>query len=211
MQERNIECRWVLDATNLDQWAAKIDRNTRFLYGELPSNPQQGFFDIRAVADLAHSHNLPLICDSTMATPALLRPICHGADIVVQSATKSLTSSGFGVCGAVIARKNLVTNIDRPATEDRFFALHQVPAEPRFRPQSAPDAGGDDAERHAHPAVENGPDEPQYDEGGRVSPAAPAGGKRAVSWACPIIRCTNWPASTCGWSMRSTTTNMASR
>lgn len=112
MRERDIECRWVLDATNLDEWAAKIDKNTRFLYGELPSNPQQGFFDIRAVADLAHEHNLPLICDSTVATPALLRPICHGADIVVQSATKSLTSSGFGVCGAVIARKNLVTNID---------------------------------------------------------------------------------------------------
>lgn len=112
MQERNIECRWVRDASNLDQWASKIDKNTRFLFGELPSNPQQGFFDIQRVADLAHNHNIPLICDSTVATPALLRPICHGADIVVQSATKSLTSSGFGVCGAVIARKNLVTNID---------------------------------------------------------------------------------------------------
>ncbi len=75
MQERNIECRWVQDAANLDEWAAKIDNNTRFLYGELPSNPQLGFFDIQAVADLAHSHNLPLICDSTIATPALLRPI----------------------------------------------------------------------------------------------------------------------------------------
>jgi O-acetylhomoserine/O-acetylserine sulfhydrylase-like pyridoxal-dependent enzyme len=120
MQERDIECRWVKDATNLDEWAAKIDRNTRFLYGELPSNPQLGFFDIRAVADLAHSHNLPLICDSTVATPALLRPICHGADIVVQSVTKSLTSSGFGICGAVIARKNLVTNIDDDQLKEDF-------------------------------------------------------------------------------------------
>jgi O-acetylhomoserine/O-acetylserine sulfhydrylase-like pyridoxal-dependent enzyme len=120
MQERNIECRWVVDATELDEWASKIDGNTRFLYGELPSNPQQGFFDIKAVADLAHSHNLPLICDSTVATPALLRPICHGADIVVQSATKSLTSSGFGICGAVIARKNLVTNIDDDQLKNDF-------------------------------------------------------------------------------------------
>jgi O-acetylhomoserine/O-acetylserine sulfhydrylase-like pyridoxal-dependent enzyme len=120
MQEQNIECRWVLDATNLDEWASKIDRHTRFLYGELPSNPQLGFFDIKAVADLAHSHNLPLICDSTIATPALLRPICHGADIVVQSATKSLTSSGFGICGAVIARKNLVTNIDDDQLKNDF-------------------------------------------------------------------------------------------
>jgi O-acetylhomoserine/O-acetylserine sulfhydrylase-like pyridoxal-dependent enzyme len=122
-EERGIECRWVEDATHLDDWAAKIDENTRFLYGELPSNPGQGFFDIRAVADLAHSHNLPLICDSTVATPALLRPICHGADIVVQSATKSLTSSGFGVCGAVIARKDLVTRIPNDDLK-RDFALY---------------------------------------------------------------------------------------
>ncbi len=120
MQERNIECRWVKDATNLDEWASKIDKNTRFLYGELPSNPQLGFFDIEAVADLAHSHSLPLICDSTVATPALLRPICHGADIVVQSVTKSLTSSGFGICGAVIARKDLVTNIDDDMLKEDF-------------------------------------------------------------------------------------------
>jgi O-acetylhomoserine/O-acetylserine sulfhydrylase-like pyridoxal-dependent enzyme len=112
MRERNIECRWIRDESDIDEWARNIDKNTRFLYGELPSNPQLGFFDIKAVADLAHEHRLPLIVDSTVATPALLRPICHGADIVVHSATKTLTSSGFGVCGAVIARKNLVTNID---------------------------------------------------------------------------------------------------
>jgi len=119
-EERDIDCRWVEDPTNLDEWASKIDANTRFLYGELPSNPQQGFFDIRAVADLAHAHNLPLICDSTVATPALLRPICHGADIVVQSATKSLTTSGFGVCGAVIARRDIATNIDNPDMKADF-------------------------------------------------------------------------------------------
>jgi O-acetylhomoserine/O-acetylserine sulfhydrylase-like pyridoxal-dependent enzyme len=123
MQERNIECRWITDPTNIDEWARNIDENTRFLYGELPSNPQQSFFDIEAVANLAHENNVPLIVDSTIATPALLRPICHGADIVVQSVTKSLTTSGFGICGAVIARKNLVTNID----DDQLkadFSLH---------------------------------------------------------------------------------------
>jgi len=123
MEERDIECRWVQNPENIDEWASKIDKNTRFLYGELPSNPGQSFFDIAAVADLAHSHNLPLICDSTVATPALLRPLCHGADIVVQSATKSITSSGFGVCGALIARKNLVTNIDNEDLK-KDFALY---------------------------------------------------------------------------------------
>jgi O-acetylhomoserine/O-acetylserine sulfhydrylase-like pyridoxal-dependent enzyme len=119
-QERDIECRWVEDPTNLDEWASKIDENTRFLYGELPSNPGLGFFDIRAVADLAHAHDLPLICDSTVATPALLRPITHGADIVVQSVSKTLTSSGFGIAGAVIARRGITSNIPNQAMKDDF-------------------------------------------------------------------------------------------
>jgi O-acetylhomoserine/O-acetylserine sulfhydrylase-like pyridoxal-dependent enzyme len=119
-EERGIECRWVEDPTNLDEWASKIDENTRFLYGELPSNPGLGFFDIPKVAEVAHAHNLPLICDSTVATPALLRPICLGADIVVQSVTKTLTSSGFGICGAVIARKNLIANIPNDALKKDF-------------------------------------------------------------------------------------------
>jgi O-acetylhomoserine/O-acetylserine sulfhydrylase-like pyridoxal-dependent enzyme len=121
--ERGIECRWVQDPTNLDEWASKIDKNTRFLYGELPSNPGQGFFDIAKVADLAHSHGLPLICDSTVASPALLRPIQHGADIVVQSATKSLTTSGFGVCGGLVCRNNLTSNIPNDDLK-RDFALY---------------------------------------------------------------------------------------
>jgi O-acetylhomoserine/O-acetylserine sulfhydrylase-like pyridoxal-dependent enzyme len=119
-EERGIECRWIHDPTNIDEWASKIDKNTRFLYGELPSNPAQGFFDIKEVADLAHSHGVPLICDSTVASPALLRPICHGADIVVQSVTKSLTSSGFGVAGAVIARKGVTTNIPNDQLRNDF-------------------------------------------------------------------------------------------
>jgi len=123
MEERDIECRWVEDPTNIDEWASKIDKNTRFLYGELPSNPGLEFFDVQAVADLAHSHDLPLIVDNTVATPALFRPICHGADIVVQSATKTLTSSGTGVSGAVIARNNLTTNIDNEHLK-KDFALY---------------------------------------------------------------------------------------
>ncbi|HOX42333.1 MAG TPA: PLP-dependent transferase [Myxococcota bacterium] len=109
MQERGVECRWIRNSADLDEWASKIDENTRFLYGEMPSNPGQAFFDLAAVARLAHAHGLPLIVDSTVASPALLRPLCHGADVVVQSVTKSMTSSGFGICGAVIARHGLTS------------------------------------------------------------------------------------------------------
>ena len=109
MAARGIECRWVVDATDLQEWESKIDDDTRFLYGELPSNPGQSFFDIAAVAEIAHAHELPLIVDSTVATPALLRPLAHGADVVVQSVTKTMASSGFAIAGAVIARKGLVS------------------------------------------------------------------------------------------------------
>jgi O-acetylhomoserine/O-acetylserine sulfhydrylase-like pyridoxal-dependent enzyme len=111
MKERDIEVRWIKDPTDLNEWASKIDQNTRFLYGEAPSNPGLAFFDIKAVADLAHAHRLPLIVDTTIASPALLRPIQHGADIVIHSATKIMTTSGFGIAGAIISRKNLVSDI----------------------------------------------------------------------------------------------------
>lgn len=120
MQERGIECRWIADSNNLDEWSSKIDKNTRFLYGELPSNPGLAFFDLKKVIDLAHEHGVPFIVDSTIATPALLRPIVYGADIVVQSVTKTLTTSGFGIAGAVIARKNIVTNINNEEMKSDF-------------------------------------------------------------------------------------------
>jgi len=102
-QERGVECRWIEDPTDIDAWASRIDENTRFLYGELPSNPQQGFFDIEAVADLAHSHGLPLIIDSTVATPVLTRPLELGADIVVHSATKYLNGHSDVIGGAIVS------------------------------------------------------------------------------------------------------------
>jgi O-acetylhomoserine/O-acetylserine sulfhydrylase-like pyridoxal-dependent enzyme len=119
-QERNIEWRKVDHSNDLSEWESLIDENTRFLYGELPSNPGLAFFDLKKVAHLAHKYNLPLIIDSTVATPALLRPIEHGADIVVQSVTKSMFASGFGICGAVISRKNITTSIDNPEMKADF-------------------------------------------------------------------------------------------
>jgi len=73
----------------------------------MPSNPQQSCLDIKKIADLAHKHNIPLVVDSTIATPALLRPLEFGADIVVQSVTKTIGSTGSSIGGAIIARHNL--------------------------------------------------------------------------------------------------------
>ena len=109
-KERGIECRWVINSADMGEWESKIDENTRFVYGEMPSNPGQAFFDLDKVIALAHAKGAPVIIDNTVGTPALIRPLAHGADIVVQSVTKTLTSSGFGVAGAVISRKNITSN-----------------------------------------------------------------------------------------------------
>lgn len=119
-KEKNIEWRKIINSTDLNEWESKIDENTRFLYGEMPSNPALAFFDIKKVAVLAHKYNLPLIIDATIATPALLRPLTLGADIVVQSVSKSLFTSGFGIAGAVISKKNIVSNIDNPGMKENF-------------------------------------------------------------------------------------------
>ena len=118
--EKHIHWRKVINSNNIEEWESKIDKNTRFLYGEMPSNPGQSFFDIEKVAALAHKHGIPLIIDSTVATPALFRPLIHGADIVVQSVTKTLSSSGFSVSGAVIAKKNLKLHIDNEMLKADF-------------------------------------------------------------------------------------------
>jgi len=127
-QERNIEWRKMVNSNNIEEWESMIDENTRFLYGEMPSNPGQAFFDLDKVIELAHKHGIPMIVDNTVGSPALLRPITHGADIVIQSATKSLTTSGFGIAGAVIARKNIVSNIDNPEMKADFgFYIKALP------------------------------------------------------------------------------------
>lgn len=119
-KERHIEWRKVVHSHDINEWEKLIDENTRFLYGEMPSNPGQAFFDLKKVIELAHKHGIPMIVDSTVATPALMRPIALGADIVVQSVSKTLNTSGFGIAGAVISRKNLTSNVDNPEMKADF-------------------------------------------------------------------------------------------
>ncbi len=122
IKERGIEVRWIDNQEDIEEWKANIDENTRFLYSEAPSNPQQSFCDVKALADLAHSWEIPFIIDSTCATPALMRPIAYGADIVIHSLTKSITSGGLAMGGALISRKPIVTKIknDNPLFKESF-------------------------------------------------------------------------------------------
>jgi O-acetylhomoserine/O-acetylserine sulfhydrylase-like pyridoxal-dependent enzyme len=109
MRERGAQVRWVTEPWEMEAWRELVDDETRFLYGEMPSNPQQACFDVEAVAELAHAHGIPFIIDGTIATPALMRPLQHGADVVVHSLTKTIGAGGFTIGGAVIARHGLTS------------------------------------------------------------------------------------------------------
>lgn len=86
---------------NPDDFAAAITDDTKALYTEIIGNPSGSVADVAALADVAHSHGLPLIVDATFATPYLCRPIEHGADIVLHSATKFIGGHGTSIGGVV--------------------------------------------------------------------------------------------------------------
>lgn len=110
-QEQGIEVRWVLHPDDIAEWESKVDENTRFVYGEFPSNPSVSIFDIETIAEIAHRAGIPLIVDSTCASPALTRPLTLGADIVVQSASKVIGGSGTSISGLLIAKKDIVSKV----------------------------------------------------------------------------------------------------
>ncbi len=96
-----IEVRFV-NGDDPEAFAVQIDDKTRFLYTEVIGNPSGAVADLAALAEVAHAHDLPLVVDSTFATPWLCRPIEHGADIVVHSATKFIGGHGTSIGGVVI-------------------------------------------------------------------------------------------------------------
>ena len=111
-----ITTTFVADANDPASWEAAIRPETRALFAESIPNPKNDILDIRAVAEVAHRHGIPLIIDNTLATPYLLRPIEHGADIVVHSASKFLAGHGT-VLGGVLVDAG---RIDWTAAPDRY-------------------------------------------------------------------------------------------
>ncbi|MFZ4451960.1 homocysteine synthase [Salibacterium aidingense] len=92
----------LVDGTNPEAFAEKINEKTKVVFGEMIGNPNGAVFDIAQVAKVAHDHDLPLIVDATVVTPALCRPIDHGADIVVHSATKFIGGHGTTIGGVIV-------------------------------------------------------------------------------------------------------------
>lgn len=96
-----ITTRFV-DVTDLDAVTAAIDGTTRAVYVETIGNPGLDVPDLAALAEVAHAHGVPLVVDNTFATPVLARPLEHGADIVVHSATKWIGGHGTAIGGVVV-------------------------------------------------------------------------------------------------------------
>ncbi|BBZ24176.1 bifunctional o-acetylhomoserine/o-acetylserine sulfhydrylase [Mycolicibacter hiberniae] len=97
-----IETTFVEDPDDLDSWRAAVRPNTKAFFGETISNPKIDVLDIPGVSAVAHEHGVPLIVDNTVATPYLIQPLAHGADIVVHSATKYLGGHGAAIGGVIV-------------------------------------------------------------------------------------------------------------
>ncbi len=91
-----------VDAHNLSEVENAIQENTRAIYLETLGNPNSDIPDIDAVAEIAHKHGLPLVIDNTFGTPYLIRPIEHGADVVIHSATKFIGGHGTTLGGIIV-------------------------------------------------------------------------------------------------------------
>ncbi|TBN56260.1 bifunctional o-acetylhomoserine/o-acetylserine sulfhydrylase [Glaciihabitans arcticus] len=97
-----IETTFVEDQDDAEEWAAAVRPNTKLFFGETIGNPKINILDIKLVSEVAHEHGVPLIVDNTIATPYLIRPFEHGADIVVHSATKYLGGHGTVIGGVIV-------------------------------------------------------------------------------------------------------------
>jgi O-acetylhomoserine (thiol)-lyase len=102
MAKLGIETTFVENQDDPAEWEAAVRPNTKLFFGESIANPKINILDIEKVSDVAHRHGLPLIVDNTVASPFLVRPLEHGADIVIHSATKFLAGHGTVVAGAIV-------------------------------------------------------------------------------------------------------------
>ncbi|MCO6185764.1 O-acetylhomoserine aminocarboxypropyltransferase [Rhizobium sp. L1K21] len=132
------QVRWA-DPADMGDIEKQIDEKTRAIFIESLANPGGTFVDIAAIAEVAHKHGLPLIVDNTMATPYLVRPIEHGADIVVHSLTKFMGGHGNSMGGIIVdggkfdwSKSGNYPMLSEPRPEYAGVVLHQALGEIAF-------------------------------------------------------------------------------
>jgi len=112
----------LVDGTDLDQWSAAMRPETRVCFLETPSNPTMEIIDLAAVAQIAHAAGARLVVDNVFATPMFQRPLAHGADIVVYSATKHIDGQGRCLGGVILGAERFIRDEVEP------YAKHTGPA-----------------------------------------------------------------------------------
>lgn len=124
--------RWA-DGTNPSAFETQIDERTRAIFIESIANPGGIITDIAAIAEIAHRHGIPLIVDNTLASPYLIRPIEHGADIIIHSATKFLGGHGNSMGGVIVdggtfdwSKSGNYPLLSQPRSEYNGIVLHET-------------------------------------------------------------------------------------
>jgi O-acetylhomoserine (thiol)-lyase len=102
LPKMGIEVSFVEDIDDLEAWAKAVQPKTKAFFGETIGNPRNDIFDLVGISSVAHDNGVPLIVDNTVATPYLIRPLEHGADIVVHSLTKFIGGHGTSIGGAIV-------------------------------------------------------------------------------------------------------------
>jgi O-acetylhomoserine/O-acetylserine sulfhydrylase-like pyridoxal-dependent enzyme len=113
MPRMGIKTNWVEEPDRIESWERAITPKTKLIHVESPSNPNLFVGDIPAIAKLARSKGLPLMVDNTICTPALMRPIEMGADIIIHSATKYISGNATSLSGVIVGKKDFVTHVRR--------------------------------------------------------------------------------------------------
>lgn len=106
-----IKVKWVEEPDKIESWEKLITPKTKLLHVESPSNPNLFVADIPPLAKLAKKHGIPLMVDNTICSPALMRPIEMGADIVIHSATKYISGNGTSLSGVIVGKKEFINHV----------------------------------------------------------------------------------------------------
>lgn len=106
-----IKVNWVEEPDKIESWEKAITPKTKLLHVESPSNPNLFVADIPAIVELAKAKGIPLMVDNTICTPALMRPIEMGADIIIHSATKYISGNGTSLSGVIVAKKEFIDHV----------------------------------------------------------------------------------------------------
>lgn len=127
-----------VDPCKPDAFRAAIKPETRLIYAETIGNPRCEILNIPVVAEIAHEHSLPLMLDSTLTTPYLLRPFDHGADIVIHSLTKFMGGHGIAVGGVVVdaGRFNWEASAKFPTLSEPYAGFHDIDFSEDFGPSA---------------------------------------------------------------------------